>query len=349
MLDRSGLLMKQLATFPLLDTSMTQLDTWSRCDRRYYYRFVQGLVPIGSTDALEWGNLWHLALQTYYRGIQQGLTEASAMSNAHWVIANTKVVENKTYGDTKITLDEKSIESMHDVLDYYYQETMSKDDWDEIVKVEDPIYLVIGYQGNPVLRIRSTIDLLARKNKRLVLVDHKSTGDVEQNVTFLGLDFQVHEYPLSVRAYYEEDPIFCYNMMARDVPPGFGHRPLTTETGRKRDPETLRSMQNPAKYLRREWITYNEQQYNAFQITLVQTALAIQFEGNSGIWPRRVVKMGGMSCDRCPYFEPCKAELDGRRLQDMNALITMAFTRDEKILNPKPQITIATNGNPFLS
>ena len=305
-------------------------------------------MPIGASDTLQWGSLFHLVAQEYYRGLQKGLSEQSALSNAHWIIDNTSVIENKIHGNTSITLDNKQLESMHDVLDYYYRETMSKDQWDEIVKVEDPIYLVIGYQGHPVLRIRSTIDLLARKNGRLVLVDHKTTGDVEQNVTFLGLDFQVHEYPLSVRAYYDEDPLFIYNMIARDVPPGFGRRPLTTDTGRARNAETLANMQRPERYLRREAIAYSEQQYNAFQIALVQIALTMQFEGNSGIWPRRVIKMGGMACDKCPYFEPCKAELDGRRLEDMQALITMAFTRDPLLDNPKPQIIIP-HGSPFLA
>jgi hypothetical protein len=333
------------ATFPVLDTSMSQLDTWSRCDRRYMYRYVRGLVPVGASDAMIWGTLFHRAAQEYYRSIQSGLTEASANVNVHWIIDNTTKVENQYHGDSEITLSQEQRETMHDCWDYYYQQTASKDEWDEIVKVEDPIFLVIGYNGQPVLRIRSTLDMIARKNGKLVVVDHKTTGDVEQSVEFLALDFQVREYPLAVRAYYEEDPIVCYNMIAREVPPGFGRRPLTTDTGRKRNADTLANMQRPERYLRREWLSFSEAQHNSFQLNLVQIALALQFEGNAGIWPRRIVKMGGMACSGCPYFAICTAELDGRKIADDAPLVTMAFTRDP--LLEKPKIYIPPSGSPF--
>lgn len=336
----------RMAAFPVLETSMSQLALWSRCDRRYMYRFVRGLNPIGASDALQWGSMFHLAQQEYYRGMRGGLTEASALTNAHWIVDKTKVIKNDNYGDTTVTLDAAALERMHDSIDYYYEQVSSKDDWDEIIKVEESIYLVIGYNGNPVLKIRSTLDLLARKDGKLVVVDHKTTGDVEQNVMFLGLDFQARQYPLAVKSYYDEEAILCYNMIDREVPPGFGRRSVLTETGRKRDAATLANMQRPERYLRREWLSYSEQQHNAFQMHLVQIALTLQFEGQSGIWPRREVKMGGMACDKCPYFEICKAELDGRVISDDSPVVTMAFTLDANVRNPKPQIIVPVR-NPF--
>lgn len=324
----------------MLETSMSQLATWSRCDRRFMYRWVRGLAPTGADSKLQWGTLFHKAAQEYYRALQHGHTEATGNVWAHAVIAQASKIRNVVYGDTEITLTAQERETMADTWDFYYQQIARQDDWDEIVTVEEPIYLVVSYAGEPVMRIRSTLDLLARKNGKLVNVDHKTTGDVEQSLEFLALDFQVREYPLAVRAVYNEDAIVCYNMIARDVPPGFGHRPLTTATGRARDRTTLENMQRPERYLRREWISYSPAQHASFSKTLVEIATMLAFERQNGIWPRREVKMGGMACSSCPYFALCCAELDGRVISNESPLVTMAFTRD-------PNVVALSALNPF--
>jgi hypothetical protein len=338
------------AIFPTLDTSTSALDTWHRCDRRYMYRYVRGLVPIGTSEAMMWGTLFHTAAQEYYRGLKNHAREDTALHNALFEIERRTVVESKWHGDTTITLDDQKREQLADTFKFYYENIASKDDWDEIVAVEESIFLIIGYGGQPVLRIRCTLDLLAKKMNRLCIVDHKTTGDVEKSLDFLALDMQTRLYPLAVKTMYEDaDPAFCYNMVAREVPPGYGHRSELTDTGKKRSADTLANMQRKERYLNRQWLTFSEAQYNAFQMSLVQDALSLQFEGTSGIWPRKVVKMGGMACDSCPYFALCTAELDGRKIEDDSAVITMAFMRDP-LMEPKAKSKIVLPGmpeNPF--
>jgi hypothetical protein len=324
------------AGFTGIDTSMSQLADWSRCDRKYMYRYVRGLVPKGVPETLQWGTLFHLAAQEYYRALQAGESEAQGCARAHKIISSTTVVPNPIYGPTTITLDPDQRVTMGDTWDFYYQETARHDKWDEILKVEEPMWLIIGFNGQPVMRIRMTLDVLARKNGRLCIIDHKTTGEVEQDLDFLALDIQTRVYPIGVLAQFDEEPIMCYNMIARDVPPGFGHRSLLTETGRKRSADTLESMQKSEKYLRREWITYTEAQHTAFQKELVQIALMQNFEGSSGMWPRRRVKMGPMSCSACSYYAICAAESDGRPISDDAPIVTMAFTRDPLTLPKEP-------------
>ena len=319
---------------PLLDLSMTKLDTWSRCDRRFFYRYVRGLVPAGTDWKLQWGTLWHYCAQAYYRSLKNGYDDTTALRIAQADAELVTLVPNEHHGDTEITLDEKQRETLWDTFMFYYEQKARNDDWEEIVAVEESIYLIVRYNGKPLMRIRNTLDLLARQAKthKLVPVDHKTTGDVEQNLLFLKLDMQARVYPLAVAAVYGEDPLFCYNMVAREVPPGYAHRSLLTDTGKKRSPDTLASMQNPARYLRREWLSYTPEQYASFQRRLVQDALTLQFENHSGIWPRREIKMGGMACDSCPYFSICGAELDGRIITDNCSLLQMAFTKDPKVV-----------------
>ena len=332
------------APFPIFDTSASQLEMWSRCDRRFYYRYVQGFVPISVPENMVWGTFWHRIIQEYYRAIQKGLREDTALHAAQLIAEQCTLVENKLHGGTQVHFDAEKRERIWDTIRYYYDQVARMDDWDEIVAVEESIYFVVGYQGNPVMRIRSTMDLVARKDGRLCPVDHKTTGDVQKSLAFLAMDLQVKIYMLTAFAFYEQDPYFCYNMVARDVPPGFGHRSLLTETGRKRSPETLEKMQRPENYLHREWISKSEREYGAIQRDLVKKALMIHFAGNSGMWERRIVKMGGMSCETCPYFAICAAEFEGQKFDENSPAITMMFTKDPFVAGgeaPKPTLYTA--------
>lgn len=319
-------------TFPMFDTSASQLELWSRCDRRFYYRYVQGLVPISTPENMVWGTFWHRIIQEYYRAVKDGKREDAAMRAAQSIAENTTLIENKIHGNTVIDFDQAKREAIWDTILYYYDQVARMDDWDEIVSVEDQLYFVVGYQGNPVMRVRTTMDLIARKDGRLCPVDHKTTGEVQKSVAYLALDLQVKIYMLTCWAYYEEDPRFCYNMVSREVPPGFGHRSLKTATGQDRPAAKLKEMQNVERYLARKWISKSEKEFAAIQRDLVKKALMIQFSAGSGLWERRIVKMGGMACESCPYFAICGAEFEGQKFDDNSPVLTMTFTRDPYVL-----------------
>lgn len=313
---------------PTLETSMSGLDTWTRCDRRFWYRYIRGLVPIAVNENLQWGTFWHRIAQEYYRSLQNHAREDAALSNAQRIAEGLQVVENANHGDTVLTLDNQARETIWDTFMYYYDNAARYDEWDEIIDVEDSVYMVLGVGGVPFIKIRSTFDLVARKNGRRYIVDHKTTGDVEKNYAYLSKDFQCREYALSARNFYQEDVTLVQNIVARDVPPGFGHRSLLTDTGKQRNAATLESMQRKEKYLKREFLTYSNEQYQSFEQELLRMSMLIQVEMRGHIWPRRIVKMGGMSCDSCPYDAICTAELDHEIMSDASPLITMAFTKD---------------------
>jgi hypothetical protein len=330
----SDRMIEPIAVHPLLDTSMTKLDTWSRCDRRFYYRYVLGLKPIAVDWKVQWGSLWHRVAQVFYGRLKEGahVDTDAAFFSAQTEAEQCELIENQFHGNSEITLTDQQREELWQTFLYYMDQTGRHDAWDEIVAVEQPVYLTVNYAGTPILRIRSTLDMLVwgmhEGKRRLIPVDHKTTGNVQQNLLFLGLDLQVRIYSMSVAAIYGEDPLMCYNMIAREVPPGFRTRPLETASGKKRNAATLESMQNPQRYLRRAWLSYTPEQYASFQRTLIQDATILQKEAASGVWPRRVVKMGPLACDGCPYFSICTAELGGRTFNADSALLTMSFTKD---------------------
>ena len=333
---------------PILEISTTGMETWSRCDRRYFYRYVRGLVPKAVNFNMQWGTLWHRVAQEYYRGLQNHASEDSAMHNAQLIAERTTLIENKYHGDSELTLEVKDREALWDSWMYYYEKVACQDDWDEIVAVEEPIFLVVGVEGVPILKVRATLDLHVKKKGTRFIVDHKTTGEVQKNLAYLALDIQMRTYPLAIKTYYDESPTLCYNMISRDVPPGYRHRPLFTESGRARSPETLKSMQDVKKYLHREFIVYSDDQYRAFEVSLVKNALVLRAEQASANWPRRIVKMGGMACDGCPYFGPCTAEFDGQVVSDDNPAITMMFTKDPLVEPKRSVLLTGLPKNPFL-
>jgi hypothetical protein len=315
---------------PPLEISTSWLDTWHRCDRRYFYRYIRGLVPKSVNENMVWGTFFHRIIQEYYRSLQNHAREDAALHNAQLIAERCTLVENKYHGDTPITFDAAKREAIWDTVLYYYENEARFDDFDEIVSVEEPIYMLVGFNNVPLLKIRCTLDLHAKKDGRHYIVDHKTTGDVEQNTEFLALDIQPRVYALTLRNLIEDEVTVCMNYVSREVPPGFGKRSLLTETGNKRSADTLAKMQRKERYLQRKWLTYSPQQYDEQQRELVRDAMMIELETKTEIWPRRIVKMGGMACSSCPYFEICKAEYDGRYLTDAAPLIQSEYTFDNK-------------------
>lgn len=330
-----GFLRQQLAAKPL-EASMTWLDTWHRCDRKYMYRYVRGLVPKATSDNLEWGIFYHYVTQEYYRSLRNHATFASALHNAQLIAERCTLVENKYHGDTKIDFDAPTRERLWDTFLYWYENVGRMDDWDEILEVEESLYLQIGVGETPLMNIRSTFDLHAVKNGQHYIVDKKTTGDVEQNLAFLALDIQPRHYVLTAQSFYHEPFTVCMDYIARDVPPGFGHRSVLTDSGQKRSAETLANLQRPTRYLQRKWLAYSDEQLAEHQKQLVRDAMLIEIEKQTDNWPRRIVKMGGMACDSCPYFALCCQEQNGKEIPDGAPLIQIAYTKDP-LLTPKPQ------------
>lgn len=322
---------RMAATAQPTEMSMSWIDTWSRCDRRFMYRYVRGLVPKATSTNMVWGTFFHRIAQEYYRSIRNHAREDAALHNAQMIAERCTLVENKYHGDTKIDFDTPTREKVWDTFLYYYENQARHDEWDEILEVEESAYIVVGMNNVPLLKIRSTFDLHAKKNGQHYIVDHKTTGDVEQNVEFLALDLQPRHYVLTARNLYQEPITMCMNYIARDVPPGFGHRPLETETGQKRSASTLANLQRKERYLQRKWLSYSNEQLDEHQRELVRTAMMIELEKQTEIWPRRIVKMGGMSCSTCPYFALCCAELNGRTMPDESPLIQVAYNKDERL------------------
>jgi hypothetical protein len=313
---------------------MTEIADFQRCDRMYWYKAERGLTSRSSSFALAWGNLWHHGLCGLYRALQaSGSAERRALTVAHGLIEQTQEIEHPHWGKLTTNLTPQERETMHDCLDYYWQELGSKDDFTQIVGVENSLIYPLRQPGKLIARVRCTMDLIARMaDGRLVILDHKSTGKPDKSKEFVRLDFQARMYPLAVWDAYGELPEFILRFCARDVPPGFGRRPLTTKTGKKRDADTLVSLQQHEKYLTEYRKGYSAQELEAFEHELLNLAAARNWAKAGEIWNRRPIKGGVPNCvQHCDYNAICEAELDtGRTIPNSAGVIQIGFTTREQ-------------------
>jgi hypothetical protein len=107
---------------------------------------------------------------------------------------------------------------------------------------------------------------------------------------------------------------FQHTFVDREVPPGFGHRPLTTDTGKARSAATLATMQKPEKYIQRTFTTLSDATLDAYTGELVDIIQEIDHAKATGRWMRTPIKVGPFACSHCPYFAPCQAERSGKEV-----------------------------------
>jgi hypothetical protein len=190
---------------------------------------------------------------------------------------------------------------------------MGKEDLEavsEIVVVEEPLYIRIGR-----FLIRNTLDALVRYREtgEMMIRDHK-TGDPAASKEWLPLDIQTGCYYVTVRGHYGKPLAFEHTFIAREVPPGFGHRPLTTESGKKRSNTTLESMLDSRRYLQRVFTPLSNEVLDAYTNEIRDLVLEIEHALERDRWPRTPIKTGPFACSNCAYFDVCKAERSGKEI-----------------------------------
>lgn len=158
-------------------------------------------------------------------------------------------------------------------------------------------------------------DLTFPKDRNVLTVfDHKFTGDVNGSLAFLPLDVQMLVYEI-VAYYYAtqvmgyDDVEIVYNMVRREVPPGYGSRPTTTKSGAKSTASTRLE-----DYLRRTTLFHSERQRAEIESNFLRPALKelVEVTLNDGPFLVTPIRTGGESCEYgCDFFERCKATLVG--------------------------------------
>jgi hypothetical protein len=175
----------------------------------------------------------------------------------------------------------------------------------------------------PGIMFSGIIDLILNRGDVWEVWDHKSTGDVNGSLAFLGLDVQMLSYEVIVNEYIrkkllrEETVELIYNLVRRERPPGYGSRPLTTKSGAKSTAST-----NPKDYLHQHRFAHTAPELECVAEDLRRKAYDAANWLNVGphdltgkFAERRPIKTGGESCRTgCGFFAQCCAELLGHSM-----------------------------------
>lgn len=315
-------------------TSQSALADFKRCRKLYDFKEIRGWTPRSGNWAMSIGTGYHLCVAAGYNAVREfdaafksafsdkwveTDANASAARSLAWLSAATAAAYKISHDrdGLLLTLSKEDRELIEDMVCYFWEHMGAADlkTLTEILFIEEPVYIQIGE-----FVIRCTLDLVASEhnNPLPVLFDHKTVGDVKLGLGFLDLDFQLKTYFSAARGRFAGIDRFVHTFVNREVPPGFGHRSLLTESGKTRSKATLESMQDPSKYLRRAHTPLANAQIDAHEQNLVRMIRDIERAKVENYFPSSPLKGNFPGCEGCPFRAPCVAEDDGREVGAIN-------------------------------
>ena len=163
-------------TQPKIIVPRHALDEWTRCHRKWYYSQKLGLEPKSLPENMVIGNMVHKRAAAGYAHQAKGGEFLEA------------ALTQEFDADEGETLE--LVMLANDMVEYWWENQGKQQLYAEVVATEETFYLEAG----PYL-IPWTADLIARRpTGELVIVDHKTVGNVRDAVAFLPIDFQMRRY-----------------------------------------------------------------------------------------------------------------------------------------------------------
>ena len=181
--------------------------------------------------------------------------------------------------------------------------------------------------------VTGAMDVVARDrtftDKRMgAVIDHKFVGDVGNALDFLPLDTQMLFYEgimcevLIFQGDFDDIELI-YDLHRREVPPGFGHRPLrTNKDGSVAKNNASRDEDDYVK--RPKPIRHSAKERGAIVKNLIVPLLSNVWnfrQGWNADFPRRVIRTGGESCSNCYAQARCSHDILGRAMPDFSAFV----------------------------
>lgn len=320
----------------------SQMQDCNRCERKFRYRHedeVEPTFPMG-TIAMRLGTLGHYGLQAGYEwmkaeqsagnischtkdGVESQFIDVALEAMAKLITAGTYLYRDQ---EQQLGLDPEAhkdeIRSIGDSVQYYVRQQI----WDDfnrykILATEIPFeYPYFTHNGENVV-FSGVFDVLMQDMSHTrnvaVVKDHKFLGDVKSAAASMPLNIQMLSYEslcwrelgsINSNGGYDDVEVI-YNMIRKEVPPGFGHRSALTPTGKKSTAST-----NPQDYLQRVslWHSAKEREIieSNFLIPMMREVIATREK--EGILMPRIISTGGEACTNCDFFARCKANVVGR-------------------------------------
>jgi hypothetical protein len=167
-----------------------------------------------------------------------------------------------------------------------------------------------GKQG---MRIRCTLDAAWRTTSGSHDVEeYKTIAALPQSTEFLSLNFQRQAYHYAAVQKYGPGGQVLYMFQRREVPPGFGSRPL--RMNKNGSVAKNNASQNRDDYMQQVAVPKSPEAIARFERNVREKKAAVKMYRASGVWPRVPIMSGNESCDKCPYFKLCDAEANGSSL-----------------------------------
>ena len=139
--------------------SNSEVSSYLQCERKWYYGYSLNLEPVQTGRALSTGIIGHECLAAYYQVLKDGGTKAFAEQACRF-----KLFEFADEANIEI------VNTLRILLDRYMAVARA-DNW-EILAVEQSYDIDVNDSFGYAMRL----DLLARIDGKLVLVDHKFIG-----------------------------------------------------------------------------------------------------------------------------------------------------------------------------
>lgn len=145
---------------------VSQYDTFRMCERKYWYRYIRNIHPLITAKPLDRGTLVHLACETYYQGLKDGVMYEDAVTKALSAVRSAGI-------DTELEVDE--ILRVIDVMEEYFDHWRVADQRFQINQVEDAILYLLHESELWDFYFSGKIDLVISDDRYTNLpMDHKS-------------------------------------------------------------------------------------------------------------------------------------------------------------------------------
>lgn len=165
--------------------SYSQVKTWKRCRRKWWYGYVKGLRPKGKVRKIELGNYGHHLLEAHYKG--EDLQEAS---QKYWDKVTADMFEEEMDMFTGVRSDAEQLVQRY--LDHY-----GDNRWNVLAIEQDfEVNIRTGRGNSSRSHFKGVLDLVVEEETGgIFLVDHKfTTISFDKFEDSLVLDEQANSY-----------------------------------------------------------------------------------------------------------------------------------------------------------
>jgi hypothetical protein len=216
-----------------LHVSVSQVRCWIACSQAYAYRYVLGTPPSHRSVALSFGSAVHHALALHYQKLKDTGTKApvdelhAAFADRLDVeVSDTSVPIRYDDGDDAGRVKDKGVA----MLSSFHEKGFTPD---EVLGVEVPFGVGIpdpetGVVLEPMLV--GAIDLVARHEGRVVLVEHKTAGK-RFDAARLRHDLQPTTYAFAARSLRIVNPGLAFHLLLKSKGYQVEYTPVTRTKG----------------------------------------------------------------------------------------------------------------------